>query len=60
MYHLHSLPHRRRLRLKARLTEENPTIASVTGIWKGAEFLEREVYDLMGITFPAIPISAAF
>ena len=34
VYHLHSLPHRRRVRLKARLSEENPTIASVTSIWK--------------------------
>ena len=55
VYHLHSLPHRRRVRLKARLSEENPTIASVTGIWKGAEFLEREVYDMMGITFSGHP-----
>ena len=55
VYHLHSLPHRRRLRLKARISEENPTIASVTGIWKGADFLEREVYDMMGITFSGHP-----
>ena len=55
VYHLHSLPHNRRLRLKARLPEEHPTIASVTGIWKGAEFLEREVYDMMGITFTGHP-----
>lgn len=55
VYHLHSLPHRRRIRLKARVSEENPTIASVTGIWKGAEFLEREVYDMMGITFSGHP-----
>jgi len=55
VYHLHSLPHRRRLRLKARLSEDNPTIASVTGIWKGAEFLEREVYDMMGIQFSNHP-----
>src|SRR5512146_127827 len=55
VYHLHSLPHRRRLRLKARVSEDNPSIASVTGIWKGAEFLEREVYDMMGITFSGHP-----
>src|SRR5690348_12582253 len=55
VYHLHSLSHRRRLRLKARLTEDEPTIASVTGIWKGAEFLEREVYDMMGISFTGHP-----
>ena len=55
VYHLHSLPLRHRLRLKARITEDDPTIASVTGIWKGAEFLEREVYDMMGIRFSGHP-----
>ena len=55
IYHLLSLPHGRRIRLKARLTEENPTIESVTGIWRGAEFLEREVYDMMGIRFTGHP-----
>ena len=33
VYHLHSLPLRQRLRLKIRLPEDDPTIASVTGIW---------------------------
>jgi NADH-quinone oxidoreductase subunit C/D len=55
VYHLHSLPLRQRLRLKARITEDDPTIASVTGIWKGADFLEREVYDMMGIRFSGHP-----
>ncbi|MEY4704949.1 MAG: NADH-quinone oxidoreductase, subunit [Nitrospirota bacterium] len=55
IYHLHSLPLCQRLRLKARIAEDDPTIASVTGIWKGAEFLEREVYDMMGIRFSGHP-----
>ena len=55
VYHLHSLPLRQRLRVKARVPEDRPSIASVTGIWKGAEFLEREVYDMMGITFTGHP-----
>jgi len=55
VYHLHSLSRNRRLRLKARLSEDNPTIASVTPVWKGAEFLEREVYDMMGIRFAGHP-----
>lgn len=55
VYQLRSLPHNRRLRLKARVTEEHPAIESVTGVWKGAEFLEREVYDMMGITFTGHP-----
>jgi NADH-quinone oxidoreductase subunit C/D len=55
VYHLHSLSHHRRLRVKTRLSEDNPTIASVTSVWKGAEFLEREVYDMMGIRFSGHP-----
>jgi NADH-quinone oxidoreductase subunit C/D len=55
VYHLHSLPHGQRLRVKARVPEDHPSIASVTGIWKGAEFLEREVYDMMGIIFTGHP-----
>ena len=55
VYHLHSLPLQQRLRLKARITEDDPTIASVTGVWKGADFLEREVYDMMGINFSGHP-----
>ena len=55
VYHLHSLSLGRRLRLKARIVEDDPTIASVTGVWKGAEFLEREVYDMMGIRFSGHP-----
>jgi len=55
IYHFLSLPHGRRIRLKARIPEESPTIASVTGIWKGANFMEREVYDLMGIKFSGHP-----
>ncbi|MGE0277225.1 MAG: NADH dehydrogenase (quinone) subunit D [Nitrospiraceae bacterium] len=55
IYHLLSLPHRRRIRLKARVTEDDPTIPSLTSIWKGADFMEREVYDLMGIKFSGHP-----
>ena len=55
IYHFLSLPHGTRIRLKARVTEDDPTIASVTGVWKGAEFMEREVYDLMGIRFTGHP-----
>jgi len=55
IYHFLSLPHHTRICLKARLLEDNPTIGTVTSIWKGANFLEREVYDLMGITFEGHP-----
>jgi NADH-quinone oxidoreductase subunit C/D len=55
VYHLHSLPLQQRLRLKVRIAEDDPTVASVTSIWKGADFLEREVYDMMGIRFSGHP-----
>jgi len=55
IYHVLSLPHGTRLRVKARVPEEDPTIATVTAIWKGANFMEREVYDLMGIRFTGHP-----
>ena len=55
IYHLLSLTHRTRIRLKARVTEDNPVIRTVTPIWQGANFLEREVFDLMGIRFEGHP-----
>jgi NADH-quinone oxidoreductase subunit C/D len=55
IYHFLSLPHGIRIRLKSRVTEDDPTIASLTGLWKGADFMEREVYDLMGIKFTGHP-----
>jgi len=55
IYHVLSLPHGVRLRIKARVTEEHPAIASVVSVWKGAGFMERETYDLMGITFSGHP-----
>lgn len=55
IYHFLSLPHGTRLRIKARVTEDHPEIASISAIWKGANFLEREVYDLMGIRFSGHP-----
>ncbi len=55
IYQLLSLPHGRRIRLKARVTEDDPTIDSVSGVWRGAQFLEREVYDMMGIRFTNHP-----
>ena len=55
IYHVLSLSFRTRIRLKTRVTEEHPALGTVTSIWKGANFLEREVFDLMGITFEGHP-----
>ncbi len=55
IYHFLSLPHGIRLRVKTRVTEDDPTISTISDIWRGANFLEREVYDLMGIRFSGHP-----
>jgi NADH-quinone oxidoreductase subunit C len=54
-YHLYSMVYSRRLRLKAYLPGDEPRIHSVTGVWKAANFQEREAYDLMGILIEGHP-----
>lgn len=44
-----------RIRLKAELPDKNPKIDSVTPLWKSANWLEREVYDMFGIEFTGHP-----
>ena len=55
VYQLWSIPHRAALRVKCELPLDALEIESVTGIWVGANWLEREVYDLFGITFTGHP-----
>ncbi len=55
VYQLWSIPHRAALRVKCELSLDALEIESVTGIWVGADWLEREVYDLFGITFTGHP-----
>jgi NADH-quinone oxidoreductase subunit C/D len=43
------------LYLRAALAKDEPSIASLTRVWPGAEFQEREVYDMMGIRFAGHP-----
>ena len=54
IYQLYSFPRNERLRVKAQVAE-NETIASVTSVWEGANWLEREAYDMFGITFQGHP-----
>ena len=54
-YHLYSMEHRHRLRLKVGLPEEDPHVPSVTGAFPTADWLEREVYDLFGVIFDGHP-----
>jgi NADH-quinone oxidoreductase subunit C len=51
VYHLHSIDQKQRVRLKCRLEGYEPAIESVTSVWRGANWYEREVFDLFGINF---------
>ena len=51
VYHLHSVAGNRRLRVKCRLNGTDPEIDSVTEVWRGANWYEREVYDMFGVQF---------
>ena len=55
VYHLLSIPKRERVRLKVRLGSGTPTLDSVTSVWPGANYFEREVYDLFGVRFTGHP-----
>ena len=54
-YSLLSHKLKQRIRLIARLPGDNPTIDSITPVWPSANFYEREVFDLFGITFAGHP-----
>ncbi len=55
VYQLWSIPHKRALRVKCLLDLDSLEIDSVEPIWHAANWLEREVYDLFGITFKGHP-----
>jgi len=55
VYHLLSLKHNRRLRLRCLLTGEPPRVDSVISIWASADWFEREAFDLFGILFEGHP-----
>jgi NADH-quinone oxidoreductase subunit C len=55
VYHLLSLEHNHRLRLRTYLDDEPPLVASVTEIWNAANWFEREAFDLFGIVFEGHP-----
>lgn len=55
IYQLYSIPFNHSLMLKVILPRENPEVESVTPIWKSANWLEREVFDMFGIVFKNHP-----
>ncbi len=54
VYHLYSLQYKRRLRLKVRV-DDGESVPSVAGVWESANWHEREVFDLFGLTFEGHP-----
>jgi NADH-quinone oxidoreductase subunit C len=58
VWHIRSIKYRRFLRLKAEIPKDGKTpleVPSVWPVWKGADWLERECYDMFGITFAGHP-----
>jgi NADH-quinone oxidoreductase subunit C len=55
VYHLDGFGHLCPLRLKLRLGEEKGELPTVTGVWRTADWHEREIYDMMGIRFRGHP-----
>jgi len=55
IYNLYSYSKLRHLILKTRCPGDEPRVPSLAGIWRSADWLERETYDLMGIVFEGHP-----
>ncbi|HVO58489.1 MAG TPA: NADH-quinone oxidoreductase subunit C [Dongiaceae bacterium] len=50
-YHLVSIPNKSKIRLRTRVAGPDPVVDSLTPVWPGAGWMEREIFDLMGIRF---------
>ena len=55
VYHFYSLQHKHRLRLLIPVEEAEAKLDSLTSLWAGADWLEREVWDMFGIRFQGHP-----
>ena len=55
VYHFYSMQHKHRLRLVVPLQEATAEVDSLTSLWGGANWLEREVWDMFGIRFQGHP-----
>ncbi len=55
VYELYGYGHRCHLRLKADVSEEKSELPTVTGVWRTADWHEREIYDMMGVRFRGHP-----
>jgi len=54
-YHLLSISRKERVRLKVKLSGDDPVIESLTPVWPSTNFFEREIFDLFGIRFLGHP-----
>lgn len=55
VYHLTSYPHRHWFVLKVNAVRDDPRVPTVSGLWATADWLEREVFDLLGVRFEGHP-----
>jgi NADH-quinone oxidoreductase subunit C len=55
IYHLYSIPYNFSLALKVVLPREHPVVPTLCSVWKSANWLERETYDMYGIIFEGHP-----
>lgn len=55
VYHLFSYVHRHSFVMKVHLDRTAPTVSTMGGVWKSAYFMEREVFDLLGVNFDGHP-----
>lgn len=55
VYHLYSYRDHRRLTLRTKLDADKPSIPTVTNIWRGADWHEREAAEMLGMEFPGHP-----
>jgi NADH-quinone oxidoreductase subunit C len=55
VYHLYSYSRRHAFVLKVQLPREKPSVPSIESVWKSADWLEREQYDLLGVEFRGHP-----
>jgi NADH-quinone oxidoreductase subunit C len=54
-YHILSHQYKERIRLRAMVDSDNPAVDSATAVWPGANYYEREVFDLFGVRFEGHP-----
>jgi NADH-quinone oxidoreductase subunit C len=55
VYHLYSVPHNHRLRVKVRVDEDEASVPTAVGLWPIANWFEREVWDMFGVRFSGHP-----